>query len=239
MRVLVHPDPDSLATAAARAVADALSVRTGPRVNVGLAGGSTPALTYQRLRSLDVDWSRVDLWLSDERWVPHDHADSNGRMATETLISQVGANFLRPRWSEYLTPADSAAFYEAELRRIMPDGVADVVLLGMGTDGHTASLFPGTEALTEEHRWYVDNEVPQLDTWRLTASIPMIQRARTVMVLTAGESKAEVLAEVLEGPDGTYPIQILRHAAGDVVWIVDDAAASQLTATPVERAGAQ
>ena len=117
-------------------------------------------------------------------------------------------------------------------------GKDSIVLLGMGTDGHTASLFPGTGALEETDRWFIDNEVPQLDTWRLTASIPLIQRARTVMVFTAGESKASVLSEVLEGPDGVYPIQLLRHAAGEVVWLIDEAAASQLTETPLERPAA-
>jgi 6-phosphogluconolactonase len=235
MHVLVHSDPDNLASAAADAIANAIANAPGPRVSVGLAGGSTPKVAYERLRGHDVDWSRVDLWLSDERWVAHDDEDSNGRMAEEALVGHVGATFLRPRWSDYLSAADSAAFYEADLRRIMPDGVCDLVLLGMGTDGHTASLFPGTEALDETFRWFTHNEVPQLDTWRLTATAPLIQRARTVMVFTAGASKADVLAEVLEGPDGVYPIQLLRHAEGDVVWMIDEAAATGLTSTPLER----
>lgn len=235
MPVIALPDPTRLAEAAATAIADLINSIDRPRANIGLAGGSTPKDTYERLRRRDVDWNRVDLWLSDERWVSHDHADSNGRMAAETLVDHVPATFHRPRWSEYLDAADAAAFYEADLRRLMPDGVPDLVLLGMGTDGHTASLFPGTDGLEEEARWFIANQVPQLDTWRLTVTAPMIQRARTVMVLTAGESKAEVLAEVLEGPDGRYPIQLLRHAKGDVVWMVDDAAVSQLTATVVDR----
>ncbi|MGF1665591.1 MAG: 6-phosphogluconolactonase [Acidimicrobiia bacterium] len=235
MRVIAHPDPQTLAEAAAAAITATIAKTEGARVSVGLAGGSTPKDTYGRLVNHPVPWERVDLWLSDERWVAHDDTDSNGLMAHEALVSRVPAAFHRPRWSSYLTAADSAAFYEAELRRIMPDGVADLVLLGMGTDGHTASLFPGTTGLDEHDRWFIANAVPQLDTWRLTATATMIQRARTVIVLTAGSSKAEVLAEVLEGPDGVHPIQLLRHAVGEVLWMVDDAAAAGLTSTPVER----
>jgi 6-phosphogluconolactonase len=235
MRVIAHPDPQTLAEAAASAITTTITESEASRVSVGLAGGSTPKDTYGRLVRHPVPWERVDLWLSDERWVAHDHDESNGRMAHDALVAHVPAAFHRPRWSEYLTASDSAAFYEADLRRIMPDGVADLVLLGMGTDGHTASLFPGTVGLQEHDRWFIANEVPQLDTWRLTATATMIQRARTVMVLTAGASKAEVLAEVLEGPDGVHPIQLLRHAAGEVIWMVDDAAVTGLDSTPVER----
>jgi 6-phosphogluconolactonase len=235
MRVIAHPDPRTLAAAAAVAITTTIAETVGSRVSVGLAGGSTPKDTYGRLVNHPVPWDRVDLWLSDERWVAHDDDESNGRMVHDALVADVPATLHRPRWSEYLNATDSAAFYEAELRRIMPDGVADLVLLGMGTDGHTASLFPGTAGLEERDRWFIANEVPQLHTWRLTATTTMIQRARTVMVLTAGSSKAEILAEVLEGPDGVHPIQLLRHAQGEVVWMVDDAAVAGLRSTPVER----
>lgn len=235
MRVIAHPSSEILSIGAAARIAEALASAPGPRASLGLAGGSTPRAVYERLRANRIEWGAVDVWLSDERWVPADHEESNGRMAVESLVAHIDAELLRPRWSEYLTPADSAAFYEADLRRIMPDGVSDVVLLGMGADGHTASLFPGTEALAETARWFIHNEVPQLDTWRLTATAPMIQRARNVFVLVSGESKAGVLTEVLEGPDGVHPIQLLAHAAGDVVWLVDEAAAAGLTITTVER----
>jgi len=235
MRVNVFPTADELAAGAAGAIANAIKESPGARVSVGLAGGSTPRATYEHLRWEPVPWDGVDLWLSDERWVPHDHEDSNGLMAATALVDHVGARFVRPRWSEYLTAMDSAAFYEAELRRFIPGGRSDIVLLGMGADGHTASLFPDTRALDEHRRWFVHNEVPQLDTWRLTATPPMINRARTVLVLTAGESKADVLATALEGPDGSVPIQLLRHAVGEVVWMVDEAAASSLSSITVER----
>jgi len=226
MEVIVSENGDALAASAAEFIAAFVGERE--RASIGLAGGSTPKETYRLLRDLDVDWSGITFWLSDERWVPDDHADSNGHMAARALLDHVDTTFLRPRYSEYLTPADSAAFYDADLRRAMPDRKSDLILLGMGTDGHTASLFPGTAALDEFDRWFVANEVPQLDTWRLTATAPMIWRADTVVVLTAGESKASVLAEVLEGPDGVYPIQLLRRAQGRVIWMVDVAAAALL-----------
>jgi 6-phosphogluconolactonase len=235
MRLVVHSDAESLARDAAIFVTGLLEQATGPRASLGLAGGSTPKATYEQLRWQPVDWEAVDLWLSDERWVPPDDPESNGRMAASALTDHVDARMVRPRWSEYLTARDSAAFYEAELRRIIPGGRSDVILLGMGTDGHTASLFPDTEALREMTRWFVANEVPQVESWRLTATAPMIWRARTVVVLTAGEAKAAMVAEAFEGEDGTIPIQLLRRAEGDVVWLVDEAAARDLTRTPVDR----
>jgi 6-phosphogluconolactonase len=236
MRVVVHPDPEFLARAAAGFIAGLLKQAAGPRVSLGLAGGSTPKATYEQLRWQPVDWQTVDLWLSDERWVPPDDSESNGGMAAAALTDHIEARVLRPRWSRFLTARDSAAFYEAELRRVIPEGRSDVILLGMGSDGHTASLFPGTAALDETTRWFVANEVPQVDAWRLTATAPMIQRAGTVVVLTAGESKASMVAEAFEGEDGSIPIQLLRRAEGDVVWLVDEAAAAELTKTPAERA---
>lgn len=212
-------------------VADLIASRAkaGP-LTVGLAGGSTPADAYAALRRREIDWSNVRLWLSDERWVPHDHAESNGRMALEQLPAEAAPHLIRPRYSEYLQPEDSAAHYEAELR-LMHDGRdPDVVLLGMGTDGHTASLFANTAALdAPADRWFVANHVPRLDAWRLTATPSLLQRATTVVVLVAGSDKAEVLERALEGPDDTYPIQLLRTASGDVTFVCDESAAGRLS----------
>ena len=213
-------------------VADLIAARTaaGP-MTLGLAGGSTPSGTYRACEDRPIEWSNVRLWLSDERWVPHDHPDSNGRMALEVLPAEAARRLVRPRHSAYLQPEDSAAHYEAELR-LMHDGHnPDMVLLGMGTDGHTASLFPGTAALdAPADRWFVANRVPQLDTWRLTATPTLLKQATAVVVLVAGGDKAEVLAEVVEGPDGRYPVQLLRAASGSVTFVCDRAAASRLSA---------
>lgn len=216
----------------ARHVADLIAERAerGP-MTLGLAGGSTPADTYRQLATHQIDWSKIWLWLSDERWVPHDHADSNGRMALEHLPEEAGQRLVRPRHSPYLQPEDSAAHYEAELRLIHDGRSPDMVLVGMGTDGHTASLFPGTDALdAPSDRWFVANHVPQLDAWRLTVTPALLRRAAAVVVLVAGDDKAEVLQEVLEGPDGGYPIQLLRQAEGTVTFVGDRSATSLLSA---------
>ncbi len=230
MELSIHPDSERLAQAAASAIAEALAAAEGERSSLGLAGGSTPRATYAALRLQPVDWTRVDLWLTDERWVPWDSEDSNGRMAHESLAGPASARLLRPRWSQYLEPDESAAFYEADLRHVHGARTPDIVLLGLGTDGHTASLFPGTEALTapEEGRWYVGNHVPQLDTWRLTVTPAFLRATPRVMVLVSGAAKAEVLAEALEGPPGRHPIQLLAEAEGSVTFFVDEAAAARL-----------
>jgi len=229
MDIAVVDDTHELSASAADRIERAAAA--ADRFTLGLSGGSTPAGTYAMLGARTIDWSGVTMWLSDERWVPHDHPDSNGRMALEHLPAESHASLLRPRWSPTLEPDDSAAFYEAELRSIHEDAAPDMVLLGMGDDGHTASLFPGTDALhADPHRWFVANQVRQLDTWRLTSTATILRAARETVVLVAGAGKAGVLAEVLEGPDGVYPIQLLREASGSVTFLCDRAAASGLTA---------
>ena len=227
MHAVVHPDRSALARAAAELIAERAT--EGP-MTLGLAGGSTPADTYDALGGVTIDWDRVTLWLSDERWVPHDHPDSNGRMALEHLPPAAADRLLRPRFSPYLTPADSAVYYDAELQYLHGGRKPDIVLLGMGTDGHTASLFPDTEALTADpRRWFVENHVPSLDTWRLTVTPSLLHQAETVLVLVAGTDKADMLAEVLEGPPDRHPFQLLDTAQGEVIVLCDADAASALS----------
>ena len=227
MDILIHDDRHALA----RATAEIIAARAaeGP-MTLGLAGGSTPADAYRALADHDIDWNDVWLWLSDERWVPHGDEDSNGRMALENLPEAAGPRLVRPRYSAYLDPADAAAHYEAELRSHHENGTPDIVLLGMGTDGHTASLFPGTAALdADPHRWFVANHVPALDTWRLTATPSLLKASRHTLLLVAGLEKAAVLAEVVSGEDGRYPSQLLRSADGEVTVLCDAEAASRLS----------
>ena len=132
MPIHVAADPDALANHAADLIADLVDTAGDDRTSLGLTGGSTPQATYRQLRWTPIDWSTVDLWLSDERWVPHDPPDSNGRAALESIGPDPAIRLLRPRWSTYMTADDSAAFYEATLRHIIPTGEPDVVLLGMG-----------------------------------------------------------------------------------------------------------
>lgn len=224
METVVHQTPDELASRVAGQIADLIS--SNPRLTIGLAGGSTPEATYRALRDRDVNWEKVDFWLSDERWVPWDNERCNGLMATETLLDHVGGRFHRPPWGEMIEPEDSAAHYEAELRSLHADGTPDLVLLGMGDDGHTASLFPGTNALDEETRWYVANHVPQMGETRLTATYPLLWRAKLVMFLVTGAGKAEAVRNSFRGET---PAGRVGDGPGEVLWHLDREAASLLS----------
>jgi 6-phosphogluconolactonase len=149
-------------------------------------------------------------------------------MAAEEFLDNVPCTFHRPRWAPWLEPVESAAHYEALLRSLHPvDHRPDLILLGMGEDGHMASLFPDTAALTVTHRWYVSNFVPKLEVWRLTATFEMLDLARDVFFLVGGETKADVLARVMGGE----PFPATRAASGpaSVTWLLDEAAASKLS----------
>lgn len=227
MPTITYEDPDSLARGAAGYLAEQITAAPGPRVSVGLAGGSTPAAVYRELRQHDLDWESVDFWLSDERWVPWDHSESNGNMAYANLIAAVRSRFLRPRFAPWLEPDESAAHYEADLRSLHPQGKSpDLVLLGMGDDGHTASLFPDTKALEAEGRWFVGNEVPKLKTWRLTATIPFLHQASRLVFLVSGASKAEMLARVANGED--LPTASVANGPAPTTFLIDKAAAARL-----------
>ena len=224
----VFPDKDALARGAAERIASRLREAPGPRASLGIAGGSTPAATYRELRGLLCRWDRVDVWLSDERWVPLDHPDSNGRMAAEELLDHVPCTFHRPRWAPWLEPEESAAHYEALIRSLHPsDHRPDLILLGMGEDGHIASLFPDTAALAVRRRWYVSNFVPKLDVWRLTATFDILDLARDVFFLVGGEAKADVLGRVMGGE--LFPATRVALGAAPVTWLLDEAAASKLS----------
>ncbi|MEE9178449.1 MAG: 6-phosphogluconolactonase [Acidimicrobiia bacterium] len=222
MKLVVHDTAEATAEAAATRVARVIG-SAGDRVTLGLAGGSTPAATYAALRTQPVEWDRVDAWLSDERWVQPDHQRCNGRMAAETLMDHVDARFHRPVWSELIEPNDSAALYESTIRGILGDDRPDLILLGMGDDGHTASLFPDTPALGETNRWFVAQHVPQQRETRITATYPLLWAAELLLVLVVGKSKAAALKEALAG---RTPAGRLGEGDGEVEWYVDVAAAS-------------
>ncbi len=249
--VRVLADADTVARAAAgELVRISRKVQSkGRNLRLALSGGSTPKRTYELLAEAPfrdmIDWRRVHVFFGDERCVPPDHEDSNYRMAREALLSKVPlAPHRVHRMEGDRADLDAAAVdYQAEIARAfdVPRAAAppsfDVVLLGLGPDGHTASLFPGTTALRERKRWVVPNFVPQFDSYRMTVTYPLIDRAGQVIFLTAGDEKASILAEVLEGaPDPErLPAQRVRPAKGVLMWIVDAAAASKLAHTKVTR----
>ncbi len=233
MSVHIYESADELATAAAAHIAD--TIATSDRtVSLGLAGGGTPAASYQRLADLPVDWSRVVMWLGDERWVPHDDPESNTLMAREALVDRVMGRLLAPD-TAFGDPHEAARRYAAQLAEVFHEGRPDLVLLGIGDDGHTASLFPGTEALavtdTNSDRTYLANWVETKDTWRLTASFPLLWRAREIVFLVQGEGKSGVLAEIVDRHH-PYPAQQVAAGAAQVRWLVDAAAASRLRSAP-------
>lgn len=241
----VYPDAAALANAAAGVFVEAAqhAVATHGRFYVALSGGSTPRALFQLLAAAPyreaVAWGHTMVFWGDERCVPPDHPDSNYRMAREALLAHVPIPhdhvFRMP--GEATDPATGAALYEQTVRRAFAlgpheDPRFDLVLLGMGPDGHTASLFPHTAALHVTDRLVVANRVDKLDATRLTLTARVINNAALVAFLIAGSDKAEPLAGVLEGPrrPDELPSQLIAPTHGHLLWLVDHAAAARLTA---------
>lgn len=206
---------------------------------VALSGGSTPRALFELLAAPEnaqhIGWSKVHVFWGDERTVPPDHVDSNYRMAKAALLDHVALPSSNVhRISGELEPALAAAEYEQTLRSYFATRAGktrfDLILLGMGEDGHTASLFPDTEALDETERLVAANYVPELSTWRVTLTAPVINDAAHVAFLISGAGKAHILKRVLYGPrqPRVLPSQLIQPVDGELVWLVDKAAASQL-----------
>ena len=236
MNLFVYETPEELAKAAARDFAtlaeEAISERG--RFAVALAGGSTPRSNYEALArdyAGRIDWDSVHVFFGDERSVGPDHEASNYRMAREALLDHVPVGGVHRMRGE-LPPGEAAAAYEEELRGFFGEGSPrfDLILCGLGEDGHTLSLFPETSALDVADRWVVANPVLKLETTRLTLTTPVLNASRTVTFLVAGEGKAGALREVLEGDADprAYPAKFVRPEDGDLIWLVDRAAAGSL-----------
>jgi 6-phosphogluconolactonase len=209
---------------------------------VALSGGSTPRDLYRLLAGEPwrsrVDWSRTHVFWGDERCVPPDHPDSNYCLACELLLEPVGvpaANVHRMR-AESAEREAAAASYAEEIMRIVPsdaDGLPrfDLMLQGLGSDGHTASLLPGDPLVHESSKLVAVTNRDREGTLRFTVTAPVLQHAASLLFLVAGQDKAEVLREVLQGElrVDRYPAQVVREAQGEVVWLVDRAAAAELT----------
>jgi len=180
-------------------------------------------------------WRSIYVFWGDERCVPPDHAESNYRMADETLLSKVPI----PRENIFRIPAEdedherAAARYSETLRKFFAEELPplDLVFLGMGADGHTASLFPGTTALRVNDRIAVANYVEKFQSWRITLTAGSINRARNIIFLVAGADKAPALKEVIEGPRNPeqYPSQLIQPSHGALLWMVDEAATKPLS----------
>jgi len=234
---LFHAAAEEVVRAANEAVAER------GRFVIALSGGSTPKNLYTLLATnarAALPWAQMFFFWSDERHVPPSDPDSNYRMAQEALLSRVPV----PASSVFRVPAekadagDAALAYERILRQFfsLPAGEIprfDLILLGLGPDGHTASLFPETAALQEKSRLVVANWVEKLKTYRITFTLPVLNAARCVAFLVSGSEKASALREVFEGdaPGKKYPAKLVRPAEGKLIWFVDRAAASELSAS--------
>jgi 6-phosphogluconolactonase len=244
--VEVLPGADALMeTAAERLVGRAsAAIRASGRFVLALAGGSTPRGLYQLLASprhaQRIEWAHVHVFWGDERCVPPDDPASNYRMAREALLDRVPvppSNVHRIHAED--RPAAAAAAYEEDLRRVFstPDGPPreapgacfDLILLGMGDNGHTASLFPGLTAVRESRRWVLAEYVSEVSMWRVTLTPPVINAAADVLFVVSGSAKAPMLHQVLEGPrrPDALPAQAIVPRAG-ATWLVDAAAGADL-----------
>jgi 6-phosphogluconolactonase len=223
MNITIFKDIDAVAISATDRIE--AEIRSVDRLALGLAGGSTPKRVHRELAARPIDWSGVTTWMTDARWVPATHEDANQRMARETLVDATGVHLLAPDKS-LESPNDSAEDFTRTLVEAgVPTAPRSIIMLGMGPDGHTASLFPGTDALKANGERYVANHVPQLDTWRLTATFGLIATADEVIFLVTGGNKADAIREIRLGSDLPAGRVTCR---GNVVWLLDEAAAQGL-----------
>ena len=233
----IHADLEETA----RAAADFLLPRAQQALEaqgsltLALSGGSTPRALYAHMRHWPLPWHKVQLCFGDERCVPPQHPESNARMVREALLGPAGipeAQLHRMRGE--LPPERAAREYEHTLRGIFGAAVSvpqfDIMLLGLGTDGHTASLFPHSPALAEQRAWVAANVVPGQPLARITLTYPVLNAARLVLFLVSGEDKAHALREVLEGeqPGDSIPARSVRPSSGELTFFVDQAAARDL-----------
>ena len=204
------------------------------KFTVVLTGGSSPAGVYKLLASDDyknkIDWSKVFIFWGDERWVPLNADLSNAKMSYTALLSHVPipAENIFEMYKDGVTPEDYAVTYEQSIRTVLGDeGKFDLILLGMGDDGHTASLFPGQAVLEEQNKWVDAYYLEPQKMFRITLTAPLINKAEKIIVIAFGEKKAPALKEVTTGEYNpkTYPMQLIKPVSGELLFLVDKSAA--------------
>ncbi len=241
------PSSDALAGEAAHRFVEAARAAIGDHGEfyVALSGGSTPRAMYEKLAvsptRAEVEWEKVHVFFSDERFVPPDSPESNFHTANEELLTRVPIppDHVHAYKTVGLDPDPAAAAYEQEVRRVLRASDTDIpsfdlIFLGMGPDGHTASLFPGTEALTVTDRLVVANFVPKVNMWRLTFTYPLLNAGRTVMFLVQGDDKKQRVREILGG-SSDLPAAGVQPSPGHAVWLLDPSAASEYNAAVAAR----
>ena len=243
-KIQIVPDVEAMSRAAAETIVAHLSesLRTHDVYSIALSGGSTPKRLYALLASdamirKQIPWDRIHFFWGDERHVPPGHPESNYRMAYETILSKapIPLKNIHRIHAEDADAGRAAAEYELEIRQFFKIEAGqipsfDCVLLGMGPDGHTASLFPGTSALEETKHLVVANWVEKFQSYRITLTVPVFNNADHILFLVGGGEKADTLKAVLEGDSKTtrFPVQLIQAAHGEVNWFLDHSAASRL-----------
>ena len=237
--IQIFPNSEDLARAAAEHFVARCreAVERRGSFTVALSGGSTPKLLFELLADSNepfrdqIPWPNIHFFWSDERHVPPDHADSNYRMANEAMLSRVpvAQNNIHRVPSENPNAAEAARQYEQTLidttHQSLPQ--LDLALLGLGPDGHTASIFPGSEVLHETKRLVAAPWVEKFQTYRITMTLPLLNNGASVILLVSGAEKATIVKEVLEGPP-KYPAQAIRPTHGELLWMLDKNAASEI-----------
>jgi len=229
MNKTIFADPEELARGAAE-----YFVAQMPET-VALSGGSTPKLMFQILADQfrdEVAWSRIQFFWSDERHVPPDHPESNYRMANEALLSNVpvASENVHRVHGENPNAADAASEYEETVIAVtkQPLPRLDLIFLGLGTDGHTASIFPGSEVLHETKRLVAAPYVEKFKSYRITMTLPLLNNGAAIVFLVSGAEKAEIVKEVLEG-ENKYPAEAVNPTNGELIWMLDKEAAAYLS----------
>lgn len=241
--IRILPDSTAVADAAARHIVESArsAIDARGRFSLALSGGSTPRPIHERLAAppyrTAIDWSRVDIFFGDERCVPPDDTRSNYRLACDTLLDRVPIppqNVHRMRGE--IDPSTAAREYADALAAHFGNEAIrlDLILLGMGDNGHTASLFPGLTAVHDSQHAVVAEYVPDVSMWRITLTPAVLNLAREDVFVVVGDGKAEMLRRVLEEPyqPSTLPAQVVRPVEGELVWLVDAAAARRLSPAP-------
>lgn len=235
LRLVVVEDYAELCVRVSQKLAESAreNIRTRRRFNAALCGGSTPGGIYKALAAhKDIDWAKVDFFLGDERFVPLNSARSNYKMIVETLAGPA-ARRVRSVETSAINPDATAEIYEEQLREYFQAGpggfpVFDVILLGLGEDGHTASLFPNTPALQEKKHWAVAVEPGNTPEPRISLTLPVINNASCVIFAVNGAAKAAMVKNALSRSSTGIPAQMVRPSHGELIWFVDRAAAVEI-----------
>ncbi len=243
-QLFIAQDDAAFAKKAAQLIVEitAEAVDQRKKASWALCGGRTPKLVFPLLAEPyfrdRIDWKSVDVYWGDERCVPPDHADSNYKLAMDALLSKVPL----PEKNIHRIPGEMATALEAaraydqmlhvNFKFERPFPKFDLMLLGMGEDGHTASLFPKADALQENEKWAVGYRVERLASNRVSLTFPVINHARRIIIMTPGENKANVLRDLFrrETPENRYPVQKVKPVDGELIWLLDKLAASKLPA---------